>query len=132
MSSEPSRLPGVLRELREAAGLTLREVEQRSGDVVSNGYLSQLESGHRPSPNPRVLTALASVYAVPVKTLFEAAGYVDAPPVSEVERAFRQVLADPDFKFGTRMRGELTTEAKRLFVELYERATGKQLLVDDQ
>lgn len=111
--------------------MTLREVEQGSKGVVSNGYLSQLESGLRPTPNPRILTALAHVYRVQVSQLFEAAGYVDPPPPDELETAWAQVLADKEFKFGTRMKGELTPEAKRVIIELYERATHKRLLNDD-
>lgn len=123
-----TELGSLLRDLRDRAGLTLREVELATSGRVSNAYLSQLESGHRPTPNPRILTALAHAYGVPVQTLFEAAGYLDPPPPSEVDRAYKQVLVDDAFKFGTRMKGDLTPEAKRMFVELYERATGKKLL----
>jgi transcriptional regulator with XRE-family HTH domain len=130
---EPAaRLADVLRQLREDAGLTLREVEERSGRKVSNGYLSQLETGLRPTPNPRVLTTLAQVYGVPVTTLFEAAGYVDPPVPSAIDRAWKQVLADPRYKFGTRMKSELNDDAKRLFIQLYEQATGKKLLDGDE
>ena len=120
-----------MRALREGAGLTLREVEERTKGRVSNGYLSQLETGLRPTPNPRILTALAQAYEVPVRTLFEAAGYTDAPTPSEIDRAYRQVLADPEFHFGTRKAGPLSDEAKRMFVELYERVTKKRLLPGD-
>lgn len=132
MDPTESELARLLRDLREAAGFTLREVEERSGRKVSNGYLSQLETGLRPTPNPRVLTTLAQVYGVPVARLFEAAGYVDPPEPSAIDRAFAQVLADPLYKFGTRMQGELTDDAKRLFIQLYEEASGKKLLDDDR
>jgi transcriptional regulator with XRE-family HTH domain len=128
MPNPESELARLLRDLREAAGLTLREVEDRAAGGVSNGYLSQLETGLRPTPNPRILTALAQVYGVPVARLFEAAGYVDPPEPSALDRAFAQVLADPMYKFGTRMRGPLSDDAKRLFIELYEKATDKKLL----
>lgn len=128
MATRDDPLPTLLRELRSAAGLTLREVERRSGGVVSNAYLSQLEGGQRPAPNPRVLTALAQVYKTPVARLFEAAGYVDEPEPSEIDRALDQVLADSKFRFGTRASAELSQEAKRMFVELYEQTTGKKLL----
>jgi transcriptional regulator with XRE-family HTH domain len=132
MGQEESELARVLRELREDTGLTLREVEERSGRKVSNGYLSQLETGLRPTPNPRILTTLAQVYGVPVARLFEAAGYVDPPEPSAIDRAYAQVLADPLYKFGTRMPGELTDDAKRLFIQLYEEATHKKLLEEDE
>ena len=131
MAPREDPLPTLLRELRAKAGYTLRQVEQRTGGGVSNAYLSQLEGGQRPAPNPRILTALAQAYGVPVARLFEAAGYVDAPEPSAIDRAYEQVLADPKYQFGTRASGELSQEAKRMFVELYESATGKKLLSDE-
>jgi len=125
---ENDSLPTLLRELRERSSLTLREVSTLTGGTVSNAYLSQLEQGHRPSPNPRILTELAKVYRVSVERLFEAAGYVDAPEPSEIDRAYEQVLADPKFRFGTRGPKDLSQDAKRMFVELYEQTTGKKLL----
>ena len=128
MNEQKTDLPQLLRRLRDESGLTLRQVEDASAGRVSNAYLSQLEQGRRPSPNPRILTALAQVYRVPVKDLFEAAGYVDAPEASEIDRAYEQVLADGSFSFGTRAPGDLSQDAKRMVVELYERATKKRLL----
>jgi transcriptional regulator with XRE-family HTH domain len=96
--------------------------------VVSNVYLSQLENGHRSDPHPRVLVALAKVYGIPWQMMMEKAGFVDSPAPTEIDVAFDQVLADPTFHFGTRFKGELDEEGKRLIIELYERATGKKLL----
>lgn len=129
--TEHSPLAVLLRDLRARAGLTLREVSARTGGAVSNAYLSQMEQGHRPSPNPRVLTELAKVYGLGVERLFEAAGYVDAPEPTEIDRAYAQVLADSKFGFGTRSPGDLSQDAKRMFVELYQQATGKRLLDGD-
>jgi transcriptional regulator with XRE-family HTH domain len=123
-----NKLPELLRRLRARSGMTLREVEEASEGRVSNAYLSQLEQGRRPAPNPRILTALAQVYRVPVQDLFEAAGYVDAPAPSAVDRAYDMVLADSEFSFGTRAPGELSQDAKRMVIELYERATNRTLL----
>ncbi|HXH22948.1 MAG TPA: helix-turn-helix transcriptional regulator [Dehalococcoidia bacterium] len=122
------QLAQLLTDLRTRAGLSLREVEQRTGGVVSNVYLSQLEHGRRTEPNPRILVALARVYGRPVGELFEAAGYVDAPSATEVDVAFEQVIADPKFQFGTRFKGELDQASKRAIIELYESATNKRLL----
>lgn len=128
------QLPALARLLRQLRGerYSLRDVERRTDAAVSNVYLSQLENGTRTDPHPRVLVALAKAYDVPVATLFEAAGYVDKPAPSELEVAFRQVLADRSFKFGTRADGELTDDAKRFIIELYERATRKTLLRKDE
>ena len=46
----------------------------------------------------------------------------------DVERAFQFVLADPDFRVGTRPDGPLSINSKRFIVEMYERFTGKRLL----
>lgn len=128
---DTSALGELLRELRRKSGLTLREVERATGGRVSNVYLSQLENDKRSQPNPRFLVALAQVYGVPSAHLFEKAGYVDAPEPSAVDVAFRQVLADPTFHFGTRFDGEPDDAVKRFIIELYERATGKRLLNDE-
>lgn len=48
--------------LRIKIGLTLREVEKLARGEVSNGYLSQIESGYISFPHPRCLYALSRVY----------------------------------------------------------------------
>ena len=124
-------LAQLLADLRHESGLSLRQVEKASGYAVSNVYLSQLELGRRSDPKPKFLVALAGVYKVPVKRLFEAAGYVDSPSATAVDVAFEQVLADPQFQFGTRFKeSDLDQPSKRTIVDLYERATGKKLLLD--
>jgi transcriptional regulator with XRE-family HTH domain len=71
-----SELGVVLSDLRKARGFSLREVEQATGNAVSNAYLSQLENGKIKKPSPNVLHSLADVYAVPYETLMEKAGYL--------------------------------------------------------
>ena len=120
-----------LRELRLGLGLSLRELEEATG--VSNAYLSQIESGVRPRPSADILQKLAPVLGVSLRELLEAAGYLREEELTvseeaEVERAFAYVLADPRFRFGTRLRGELTPKARRFIVEMYEKLTGKKLL----
>src|SRR6058998_1409160 len=63
-------------DVREAKRMTLREVEQASGENVSNAYLSQLETGKIVKPSPHILHQLARVYNVPYETLMEKAGYI--------------------------------------------------------
>lgn len=128
----PQALGQYLRELRGDRRLSLRDVERATGGVVSNAYLSQLEQGKRLEPGPKYLAALARVYDVPVQLLFEKAGYADAPTPSDVDVAFEQVRADSEFKFGTRLAGELDESAKRVIIELYERVTNKTLLGNTQ
>ena len=83
-------LAQLLADLRHKSGLSLRQVEKAS-DVVSNVYLSQLELGRRSDPNPRFLVALAHVYNVPVKRLFEpqvmSTPRLQAPSMSHLNRS---------------------------------------------
>ena len=73
---QPSELGALLADLRTAKGLSLREVEEATGNAVSNAYLSQLENGKIKKPSPNVLHSLAEVYAVPYEALMEKAGYL--------------------------------------------------------
>ena len=46
----------------------------------------------------------------------------------DLERAYRFVLDDPQFRVGTRPDGPLSINAKRFIVEMYEKLIGKRLL----
>jgi transcriptional regulator with XRE-family HTH domain len=84
MSAEPTSLGIRLRAARERAGLTLREVEERTG--ISNAYLSQIESGRIKEPSPRILHRLAELYGESYAELLELAGY----PVPDHQEGRRQ------------------------------------------
>lgn len=120
----------LLRQLR--AEKSLREVRRLTG--ISNSYLSQIERGDR-VPGPSLLRRLAALYNVDIQVLIERAGFLDnagdEPPADEpleVERAYRYVLADPRFRFCSRIEGSVPLEAKRFIVQMYDRFTGKRLL----
>ena len=68
----------ALKSVRMGLKLTLRAVEEASGQEVSNAYLSQLENGKVSKPSPHVLYSLAKVYAVSYENLMERAGYISA------------------------------------------------------
>ena len=72
----PNELGALLADLRTAKGFSLREVEEATGNAVSNAYLSQLENGKIKKPSPNVLHRLAEVYVVPYEALMEKAGYL--------------------------------------------------------
>jgi transcriptional regulator with XRE-family HTH domain len=124
-------LGSYLRELRNQKRLSLRDVEEQSG--ASGSYLSQVEQGKR-QPSADLLRKIAPAYGASVKELLTMAGYLDEPEVQMSERdridwAYQAVLSDPDYKFGTSLRTQdLTPEAKRFIVEVYEKATGRKLL----
>jgi len=61
---------------RKIKNLTLREVEEATGNEVSNSYLSQLEHDKIAKPSPHVLHNLSEVFAVPYEVLMEKAGYI--------------------------------------------------------
>jgi len=75
-AARPSELGVLLSDLRMAKGLSLRQVEEATGNAVSNAYLSQLEHGKIKKPSPNVLHSLAEVYVVPYEALMEKAGYL--------------------------------------------------------
>jgi HTH-type transcriptional regulator, competence development regulator len=121
-----------VRRLRKSCGLTLKQVEEQG--VASNAYLSQLERGHRKRPHPDILKKMAEVYGESLKNLMIEAGYL--PPETERERtreqiesAFEKVEKDGGFPHGARRRGlRLNVDAKRYFVEFYEKTTGRKVI----
>ncbi len=76
--SPDDSLGAHITRLREAAGLSLRQVEEATEKEVSNAYLSQLENNKIVKPSPNVLHALASVYKTSYEDLMRRAGYVSS------------------------------------------------------
>jgi transcriptional regulator with XRE-family HTH domain len=66
-----------LREARRAKGLSIRRLAEVAG--VSNAYLSQVETGARGVPSPRILKRLARPLCVTTARLLEVAGYLPGP-----------------------------------------------------
>jgi len=77
-SHKKSTLGQHLAALREAAGLTLRQVEEATDKEVSNAYLSQLEKDKISKPSPNILYAVAKVYSTKYEDLMGRAGYLPA------------------------------------------------------
>jgi transcriptional regulator with XRE-family HTH domain len=75
---QTENLSKYLKTLRGANGLSLRDVEKKTG--VSNALLSQLESGKVKQPSPITLYKIAEAYGVPYETLMQKTGY----PVPQV------------------------------------------------
>jgi transcriptional regulator with XRE-family HTH domain len=101
MSDDPWKarleaLGALLREERRAAGLSQRDVAQRTG--VSDAYLSQVERG-RHEPSLRVLTAVAATLGVSLEALLARAGLIEAGDGDHAARlpgTEAAILADPD------------------------------------
>jgi transcriptional regulator with XRE-family HTH domain len=66
-------LGSCLKRSRKETGLTLRDVEEKTG--ISNAYLSQLENQRIANPSPQILHKLADCYDISYEHLMELAGY---------------------------------------------------------
>jgi transcriptional regulator with XRE-family HTH domain len=71
----PQSLGAYLKSARSALGLSLRAVEERTGKAVTNGYLSQIESGTVTQPSPNMLYHLARAYDLDYGDLLVRAGH---------------------------------------------------------
>lgn len=65
-----------LASVRTGRDLSLRAVEEATGKVVSNAYLSQIENDRIQQPSPNILYALAELYGIDYADLMERAGYI--------------------------------------------------------
>ena len=123
-------LSNYLEKLR--GEMSIRQVAEKTG--ISNAYLSQLESGKRNNPHPDVLKKLAKFYEIPVIEFLKKAGYLDQDISEEetyeekIDRFFQYVTNKPDYKFGHRIKGAVTTEVKKFVIEMYQKASGEKLL----
>jgi transcriptional regulator with XRE-family HTH domain len=64
-----------LKGVRETLGLSLREVEHRTGRYVKNAHLSQIENESIEQPSPAILWQLAEVYGLDYGDLLVRAGH---------------------------------------------------------
>lgn len=80
-----------LREQRDAAGLSLRQLAEQTG--VSNPYLSQIERGLR-RPSAEVLQQLAKALRISAEQLYVQAGIL-SPDNGEVRSVELAILAEP-------------------------------------
>jgi SOS regulatory protein LexA len=72
----PKDFGTYLKKLRLKSGLSLRDMEKRTG--VSNAYISQLENGKRGIPNPDTLKKIHEALGVTYDELMERAGYISS------------------------------------------------------
>jgi HTH-type transcriptional regulator, competence development regulator len=93
-------LGGVLKAARQRHGLSLRDVERRTG--IRNAHLSQLETGGIARPEMALLWDLAAVYELDFSMLLRLAGHTGGPETAG-ERRQRMTVA-------LRALGELTPE----------------------
>lgn len=76
-AGRPSNMLGQhLAAIRSDRKLSLRRVEELTNKIVSNAYLSQIETGKIQQPSPNILHELARVYQTSYENLMEIAGYI--------------------------------------------------------
>lgn len=104
-----SSLGDYLREQRQAAQLSLRQLSELAG--VSNPYLSQIERGLK-RPSAEILQQLAKGLQVSAESLYVRAGILDAEVTHEADHrdVRRAVAADP----------RLTARQKKTILDIYE------------
>jgi transcriptional regulator with XRE-family HTH domain len=65
-----------LASIRNDRALSQRDVARETKKVVSNAYLSQIETDQIKRPSPNILHALAELYDISYEGLMERAGFV--------------------------------------------------------
>jgi len=118
-----------LKKARTDLGLSLREVEEKSG--VSNAYISMIESGKRLDPHPNILRKLAKAYHLDIKLLMEMAGYLtleieEKSEKDETEEWFQRATADPAFSFGRRSSKKIDSKTKKMIALMYKQLKEKE------
>lgn len=75
-STKPNTLGAFIKKARQDVSMSLRDVEEATNKEISNGYLSQLESGKITKPSPHILYALSTALSVNYEALMLRAGYI--------------------------------------------------------
>lgn len=103
-------LGAYLREQRESAQLSLRQLAEKAG--VSNPYLSQIERGLK-RPSAEILQQIAKALQVSAESLYVRAGILD-------ERVPEDPAAHPDLRGAIAVDRLLTERQRAVLVEVYE------------
>jgi len=90
MDNDMASVAVMLKNARNKMGLSLREVESRTG--VSNAYVSQLEGGRIKQPSPQILHKLCDLYGCSYSAALQLAGY-PIPSTSRRSPAETRLLA---------------------------------------
>lgn len=111
-------LGGYLREQRDAAGMSLRQLAEQAG--VSNPYLSQIERGLR-KPSAEVLQQLAKALRISAEQIYVQAGILQ-PDDDQVRSVELAVLADP----------VLTARQKQALLAVYQSFRAESAVAEPQ
>jgi transcriptional regulator with XRE-family HTH domain len=90
--SDPGTAPvgEILRRARNHRGLSLRDVEDRTG--IPNAHLSQIERGVIRRPNPGLLMTLCDLYDLNYELLALWGGYLDEHAVPSTDRLLEAAM----------------------------------------
>ena len=115
-----------IRQARQEAGLSQQELARLLG--ISQRAVSYAE--RQPWLKHSTLERYAQALGRPLTYFLreEAEGPASESPEVTIQRAFEIVCRDPEFGFGARDNDNLTPEAKRDIIRLYERARSVHLL----
>ena len=105
-----------LKDVRHARGLSLRDVEKVTAGGVSNGYLSQLESGTIANPSATMLHKLAQAYSLDYETLLSRGG-IAAPTEATASAATGAAIDVSDAEQRRDVFGDLTPEEERQLLQ---------------
>lgn len=103
VSTAASDIGSFIRDLRENAQVSVRQLAERSG--VSNPYLSQVERGLR-KPSADVLSQIAKALRVSAEVLYVRAGILEPSDKSQVRDA---IITDT----------AITERQKQVLLEVY-------------
>ena len=115
-SNRPRDVGQFIRDLRQSARISLRDLAQRAG--VSNPYLSQIERGLR-KPSAEVLAQIANALRVSTPVMYLRAGLLSERDGQGVLAA---IAADPD----------LTVSQKQALTQIYETFRRENARLDDK
>jgi transcriptional regulator with XRE-family HTH domain len=115
MAATKTTLAGTLIRLRQASGLSVRQLEDASG--VARSVISRLENGLYLQPSPSTLTRLANALGAEASELLTVAGYT----ASEAE-------ALPTIRPYLRTKyGHLSADARQDLADFLERLEAGQI-----
>ncbi|MCV7091024.1 XRE family transcriptional regulator [Mycobacterium sp. 852002-50816_SCH5313054-b] len=103
VTTAASDIGSFIRDLRENAQVSVRQLAERSG--VSNPYLSQVERGLR-KPSADVLSQIAKALRVSAEVLYVRAGILEPSDKSQVRDA---IITDTS----------ITERQKQILLEIY-------------
>lgn len=92
--SELPELSAALRAHRTRAGLTVRQLAEKSG--LTSSTLSRLETGQIETPRPEHLQRLARALDVDIEDLYAVAGYLMPEGLPELRPYLRAKYGLPD------------------------------------